>query len=399
MKKYSDQKGSKTTIIQMLRKHGAITRIELAAITQLSKATISIAVNELLELGLVEELEVMPSTGGRPATKLNLTHDSYAVIGVDVNNNEIIVTAFDLRGKVYCSTQLSLTAVDPAFIVQKIREQVDKVTKQLSCPIIPILGVGITGVVDTAAGIVRSSAVLGWQQVPLAKLLQEQLGWTIVIVNRSHARGLSECRFGAGEQHETIIYIGVDSGIGAGLYINRELVQGVSGGAGEIGHTTILLDGPLCACGNKGCLQMVASTTAMEQDARYWVRQGVESVLQSYARTDVELLDMPTICKAGNEGDALASEVIERAATYVGVTLANMVNILNPDSIIIGGSIASECPLYIQAAEKVMRQRAMVQLADRVTVKRGQLDQEGGPLGAITYALDRSVTFAHLYIN
>jgi predicted NBD/HSP70 family sugar kinase len=397
LRKIGDQKGSKTAILQTLRIQGSISRIELTRLTDLSKATISLAINELLELGLVYETELRLSTGGRPATKLSLATQSHAVLGADLNNNRWVLGAFDLLGNPIHKVRIPIASSSPGAAVQALAEELPKFVKDLNKHTVPLLGLGVPGLVDTQDGMIRSSAVLGWQHVQLGKMVEEAIGWPTVVLNRSRARGLSECRFGSGKPYNHMIYIGVDTGIGAGIYVNRELIHGTLGGAGEIGHTTVSFDGPLCPCGNTGCLQMLSAETAIEQETRRLLRHGSSSSLMSAASGDIQMLKAETICQAANEGDELAVQVIVNAASYLGLTMANLVNALNPDAIILGGWIPMECPLYLQTAEKVMRQRAMSQLATAAVVHPGSFDEVGGALGAANYALDRHLSFSHLY--
>ncbi|MEF3308394.1 ROK family protein [Paenibacillus sp. GYB004] len=393
-RKLYDQKGSKVAILQMLRVYGPMSRIELTRQTDLSRATISVAIQELIELGLVHETEVRPSTGGRPATNLELVPYSRCILGADLNHQSWIIGAFDLLGNTVEKKQIPFAPLTPEAAVAALAAEIPNFIQTLGPKVIPVIGIGVPGLVDSNNGLLLSSAVLGWQRVELGTMLEQALGWRAVVMNRSRARGLSECRYGAGKNYRHMIYIGVDTGIGAGIYVNRELIHGAIGGAGEIGHTTVAIDGPLCPCGNNGCLQMMAAAPAMELEARRLLRSGAHSSLQLRQGFDLQMLGAEDICQAAEQGDELAIQVVTNAAAYLGVTLANLVNLLNPEAIILGGSIPKSCSTYTQTAVKVMHQRAMGLLSGSTVVHIGEFKEAGGSLGAANMALDQHMSFS-----
>ncbi|MEF3304518.1 ROK family transcriptional regulator [Paenibacillus sp. GYB003] len=395
MRKVWDQKGSKTAILQMLRVHGPLSRIELTRLTDLSRATISVAIGELIELGLVHETVVRQSTGGRPATSLELVPHSRVIIGADLSHQTWTIGAFDLLGNVVEKSRVTFNPLSPENAVRALADELPNFYKKIDKSPLPLIGIGIPGLVDTHSGFLRSSAAMGWKHVEIGPMLEKAVGWPTVVLNRSRARGLSECRYGAGKAYRHMVYIGIDSGIGAGIYVNRELIHGAIGGAGEIGHTTVDAGGPLCPCGNNGCLQMVSAAPAMELEARRLLRLGGHSSLLQHRDFDLQTLKAEDVCRAAEQGDELAGEVVRSAATYLGITMANLVNLLNPEAFILGGAIPQASPLYVETAVKVMRQRAMSQLSASTVVHVGQFDEIGGALGAANMALDRHMSFSY----
>ncbi|UUZ79081.1 ROK family protein [Paenibacillus sp. P26] len=252
------------------------------------------------------------------------------------------------------------------------------------------------GLVDTSRGVIKSATDLGWHQVDIEDMAGKALGWPAVALNRHRARGLAECRFGSGTGFRHMIYVGVGSGIAAGIFNDRQLVSGSFGGAGELGHTTVEPDGPVCPCGNNGCLHLYSTAPAIEQEARRLLRAGyAESMLTgAFPGNDLQPLQAKDVCRVADQGDALAVQIIERASGYLGIALANLVNLLNPEAIILGGSIPAMCGTYVQNATKVMRQRSMTALSAGITVKTAALAEIGGALGAVNYALDRHFSFS-----
>ncbi|NOU62478.1 ROK family protein [Paenibacillus sp. LMG 31461] len=391
----SDQKGSKTSIIQALRKHGSMPRIELTKITELSRATISSTISELIECNLVKETEKAPSTGGRPAIALELVPGSHAIIGADLDNQIWTLCEFDLLGNVLHMTKIPVSSPRPESAIQALIEHISDTAKGAEKELIQMIGLSVPGLVDTRKGTIKSAADLGWANVDIEDMVKTAFGWPVVAMNRHRARGLAECRFGSGRDYEHMIYVGVGSGIAAGIFNDRQLVSGSFGGAGELGHITMEPDGPVCPCGNNGCLHLYATAPAIEQEARRLLRSGMASSLlnQKFPGNDLQLLQAHDVCKAADEGDELAVQVINQAATYLGIALANLVNLLNPEAIILGGFIPGMCSTYVKTATKVMNQRSMPALSSGISVHTAVLGEIGGALGAINFALDKHFSY------
>ncbi|WP_240420574.1 ROK family protein [Paenibacillus periandrae] len=389
-----DQKGSKLTILQTLRIQGSMSRIELTRITGLSRATISISIAELIENDLVCETDNRLSTKGRPATALELVPNSRVIIGADLDNKTWTLGAFDLLGNVIKSMKIPLYTFEPEETFKALALEISTFVKSLDKSPIPLLGLGVPGLVDANHRMIRSAADLEWNQVDVAGIMEKEIGWPTVVVNRHRARGLTECRYGAGLSYNNMIYIGVGMGIAAGLYIDRQLLSGSLGGAGEIGHTTIEPSGPLCPCGNHGCLQVLAAGPAIEQEFRKLVRSSEQELVYPYQNMDLQFLKMHDVCAAAEEDDKLAVQVIGNAASYLGIAMANLLNTFNPEAIILGGTIPNASSLFVETATRVMRQRAMRPLSADTIVKTSVFKDIGGALGAANFAFDKNISIS-----
>ncbi|WP_248926574.1 ROK family protein [Paenibacillus hamazuiensis] len=388
-----DQKGSKLAILQTLRVHGSMSRIELTRLTGLSRATISISIAELIECNLVYETDNRLTTKGRPATTLELVPHSTLIVGADLDNKTWTLGAFDLLGNVVKTVQIPVHTFDPEGTFKTLAAEVAKFVEGLDKKPVPLLGLGVPGLVDAGHGIIRSASESGWHNVNVAELMQKEIGWPTVVVNRHRARGLTECRYGAGQQYGNMIYIGVGMGIAAGLYIDRQLLSGSLGGAGEIGHTTIEPDGPLCPCGNHGCLQMLAAGPAMEQEYRKLLRSADQPLI-SDSIEDLHALKVQDVCAAAEEGDELAVRVVKKAASYLGIAMANLLNTFNPEAVVLGGTIPSSSPLFVETATKVMKMRAMRPLSAGTPVKTSMFKDIGGAMGAANFAFDKNISIS-----
>lgn len=389
-----DQKRSKVNIIQALRLNGPTSRIELTRITGLSRATVTFAIGDLMESGLVRETQSRYSTGGRPATLLELVHDAKAIVGADYNNKLWNVGAFDLIGNVIDEIVIPVEQETTVAVVQSLTTRLMEFVQRLDIPPLELIGLGMPGLIDANYGIINSAADLGWAQVDIKKMIESQINWPTVVINRHRARGIAESRYGVGRDYNEIIYIGVGTGIASGLFHQRKLISGSIGGAGELGHITVEPNGLACPCGNRGCLQQLATGPAMEQDARILLRSGRTSSIRPDSNFDLQLIKAIDICQAADEHDELCMEIVKKAATYMGIAMANLVNILNPQIIILGGNIPAHCNYYLEIAEEVMHQRAMSPLTSNIVVTRASQTKMGGALGAANFALDQNMGYS-----
>ncbi|WP_246066864.1 ROK family transcriptional regulator [Paenibacillus koleovorans] len=384
----NDQKGSKLKIIQTIRMMGKVSRINLTRLTGLSRATISLSIAELIQMNIVQETTERYSTGGRPATFLELVPNSCYVLGADFANRAWTLAAFDPTGEVHRKITIPVANPTAEETIQTLLEEIIPFARQLDKPPVPLLGIGAPGLVDADHSTIRSVPELGWNNINLGTIVSKKIGWTSVIINRHRARGLAECRYGSGQQYTNQIYIGIGSGIAAGIYIDRRLLPGTRGGAGEIAHSTVEPDGPLCPCGNNGCLHVLSSASAIEQEFRKHVRSRGINYSKQDRNYDLQLVRATDICLAAEQGDESAAAVIRMAASYLGIVMANLVNLINPEAIILGGSIPNSSPLFVQTATEVMHRRAMHSLAAGTEVKVNKLKEIGGALGAANFALD-----------
>jgi glucokinase len=203
---------------------------------------------------------------------------------------------------------------------------------------------------------------------------------------------MGEHRFGAGKGVCNLVYLTISTGIGGGLILENRLYSGKDGTAGEIGHMTIDINGPQCSCGNYGCFEVMASGKAMAKQAVKRIRQGERSHLIEAADNNIENITAAMISSAAKQGDRLAMEIVKSSAYYLGVGLTNVVNIFNPEMIIIGGGVSKMGEMLLKPARKVVKQRAFQLPASTVRITRSYLGDDAGIIGAAAFA------FNHKYV-
>lgn len=248
-----------------------------------------------------------------------------------------------------------------------------------------LAGVGIAspGPVDSARGIVPDAPQLpGWRDVPLARLLGEGLGLPTRLENDATAAALGEHRFGAGRGSRYMLYLTVSTGIGGGIIIDGELYGGKSGAAGELGHVVVDMNGPPCGCGGRGCLEALASGTAIAKKGEQLADSG-ESPILAGLRRDEGRVTAEMMQRAAEMGDAASREAYREAGQYFGVALASYVNIFDPEVIVIGGGVAKAGDLLLGPARATMASLAMSQPLKGVRLTLSELGEFGGALGMV----------------
>jgi glucokinase len=311
--------------------------------------------------------------------------DHKPVLTVDLGGTKIIAAVVLPDGKIisrnYCLTMAEAVS-------DRILSAVDRAIAQAKLKTSELIGIGIAaaGILDTNRGIVTTSPNLpDWRNVPLRDILADKSGVVTYIINDANAAALGEHRFGAGKGFDNIIYLTVSTGIGGGIIVDGELYSGTDGCAGEVGHMTIEADGPQCHCGNYGCLEALASGWAVAKAAITRINSGEKSSIIELVDGSLESITAETVAVAARRGDRLAADIVSEAAKYLGIGLANLVNIFNPELIVIGGGLSKMGDLLLKPARKELKERAFQLPADTVRVVRARLGSNAGIVGAAAY--------------
>ena len=313
------------------------------------------------------------------------------ILGVDLGGTKILTAVINPQGKIL-SRDHSITPATKGHkaVIQSILESAHRALEQADVAIsdLIVIGVGAPGLVNPEKGILFTSPNLpGWRDVPLRDTIQEKLGKKTFLINDANAAALGEFYFGAARGTRNFIYITISTGIGGGIVIDGKIYSGAIGAAGEVGHMTVDDDGPICNCGNRGCWETLASGTALAREARHRIEEGVRTSILEYADGDVEKVTAQGIHSAAKQGDSLAKELIGRTGYYVGVGLANLVNIFNPELIVIGGGLSNIGDMLFEPAFKVAGERAYKEAFQAVRFASAELGRNSGVLGAAAFAL------------
>lgn len=251
---------------------------------------------------------------------------------------------------------------------------------------IAAVGLGVPGPIVSGAGMVSFPPIMpGWNNYPIQDHLQEIWKCPVLLGNDAEFGALGEWAYGAGRGQENLAYIKVGKGIGAGLLLNGKVYRGTTGSAGEIGHITIEKNGPICTCGNRGCLEAVAGGEAIARGAIEAVKAGRKTILSDYVL--MEKITVRDVVSAARKGDLLSQQIIQEAGFYIGTALASMVNLFNPGMIVIGGEVAQSGDLLLEPIRQTVRARSLKGASRAVQMTAAYLGNRSTGMGAVVQAL------------
>ena len=315
------------------------------------------------------------------------------VLAIDLGGTKIASAIISNEGDVL-ARDYRLTLADEGVepVISRILLAIEHLVKKCKVGLSQLdsISIAAAGAIDSERGLVTSSPNLpGWHDVPLRGVVRERFGLDTFLVNDASAAAMGEHRLGVGRGTTNLIYITVSTGIGGGIIINDRLYLGTSGAAGEIGHMTIDVNGPRCYCGNYGCLEEMASGRAIAREAIRRIRDGENSALTDIVAGKIEDITAKEVSQAAQGGDRLALEVVSQAANYLGVGIVNVVNIFNPEMIVIGGSVAKMGELLLNPVRQLVREKAFELSAQAVPIVPAGLGDDVGLLGAAVFALEQ----------
>jgi glucokinase-like ROK family protein len=321
---------NRSTILNTIKTHGAIPRAEIARLTGLSPATVSGIAAELIQENLVFEKETGDSSGGRRPIMLAINPQGGCVVGIKVMDDHALGALTDLEATPLGKQSYPFTDTSPEGVAQALSELVFQLLGKLDNPIPELMGVGVglAGIVDSAQGVVRQSPFFGWNDVPLRELIQNKVNVPVYVDNDVNTLTFAEKWFGAGRGINDFLVVTFGRGIGLGIVVNGQFHHGRRGSAGELGHTVVHPGGELCACGKRGCLEMYASEPAMLRQAAAAYQQGK---LSSLPKTPEEMIALAI------RGENVVQEIFAQSGRLLGQSIANLINIFNPERILING--------------------------------------------------------------
>ena len=351
----------------------SISRAEIARVTKLTRTTVSEVVAGLLSEGLVREMGLSESIGGKPSILLSLVADSRYLIGLNLAQNKFIGAVVNLRGEIKKTIEIPIQDEDGEVALKRVYQILDNLLKEQWKPIVGI-GVGAPGLINTRDGVVLQAVNLDWQNVPLGHLLQQRYNLPVSVMNDSQATAIGEFVYGDHGSDSNLIVVNVRRGIGAGILINGRIFQGDGGAAGEIGHVLAQENGLLCRCGRRGCLETVASAQAMLLRA------------QSLS-TPNEFLTLDELETKFFEGNAIARQAVLEAGRYLGTSLGSLVGTLNIKKIVLTGDITCFGQPWLDSVQQAMVQAALGRMVQETELRSGKLDYAACILGAAAHLL------------
>lgn len=389
-------------ILLSLLQEGPISRVELAEKHALSNTTITNITSELLEQGIViEERVESPEKRkrvGRPRRMLRLVPAARYAIGVHIGVGLFRVAITNLFAEIiYNEIATFDLTTPPEEVVKDIVRMIELAIELSGIERERVIGVGVgaSGLVNYEEGINVLAPRLDWENVPIQHLMETQLDLPVCVDNNVRTMALAEAIFGDGQGVGVLAFVYGRIGVGAGIVVNGQVFRGGGAGAGEIGHTIIIPQGgETCTCGNSGCLETLLSEPVWIRHAEKIAASHPDSTLAAYLKQRDERSPIELIFSAAADGDELAQQFIEDRSRYLGIALANLVNVLNPEMIIVGGMFAQGSDLILPVAEAKMKEASFAGLGEKVKLKTTSFGWRAGVIGAASLAL---TTFFYQY--
>ncbi len=305
-------------------------------------------------------------------------------IGIDVGGTNVKIALVDNKGKIIYSNSIPTRAeMGYEYTINNMKEAITELIKETKSDPknIESIGFGFPGQIDYQKGIVRLAPnIPGWVNVPIAEIMEKEFGIPTRVDNDVRCAALGELNYGAGQGCDNLICITVGTGIGSGLVINGKLVRGASNAAGEIGHIKLDMNGgPLCGCGDRGCLEAFASGPSIVALAEEYIKGGKSTKYRELANPDITPY---IVSEAAKQGDPVAKRIFTIVGEYIGIGLASVVNLLNPEKIIIGGGVAAAGDLLLTPIKESLVKRAMPIAGSAVEIVPAQLGNSAGVIGA-----------------
>jgi glucokinase-like ROK family protein len=384
---------NKHAAIDLIRFAGkGISRSDIAEELGLTRAGVTIIVNDLLDSKIILETNSRSTPSGRPPVVLELNPEYGLVAAIDMGATHLSVAIGDFSARIIQETEQPFRIDNgPEKCLQEVHLALQAIVEKCGIQIkdLSAVGVSVPGPVVTDAGMVMAPPIMpGWDRFPIRDTLETLWKVPVTINNDADLGALGEWAYGAGRGEKNLAFIKVGSGIGAGLIIDQQIYVGSTGSAGEIGHLTIDKNGPLCTCGNYGCLEAFASGSAIEIQAKKLVESGKRTLLTNSHDNNISVSD---VADAARRGDLAAQEIIKRSGTFIGIAIAGLINLINPNTVIIGGGVAQVGDLLTGPIRQEVRERSLRASEHVVRITTAMLGRRSSLIGALVQAINIAV--------
>jgi glucokinase-like ROK family protein len=383
----------KHVIQAVVRRFGPISRVEIHKLTHLRPNTISTLVRELLDEGCLLEAGPSDNPMGRKQVLLRLHEEHSFVAAVELDEESVIASAMDLfpriRSSVMEPTDLN-SGVEG--LIRQLLSCTRRAIDEAGVSNRALIGIGIAdpGLVNTEDGVVvTSSTIDSWKQVPLKEIFEREFRIPALVESKTRARATAERMLGAGQAAKDMIFVDYGRGIGAGIILDGKLLRGHRWAAGEFGHTRVSEDNTACQCGSFGCLEAVAGGVALELRIRKAISEGSTPPGLATPGGDPNGISAWQVLKAASLGDKTCSAIVEQAGNYLGLGLANLVNLFNPSMIVLDRRLEQAGQALLDQIVRIVKRQALSHSTEDLEIRFAELDQNAGVLGMGLLLLER----------
>lgn len=385
--------------VESIRRRGPLSRSAIADKLGYSRSKITSVVNDLTQAGILHEVGDGISTGGRRPRFLDFNPEFGYVVGIDLGASSLDIALADFKGNIVDRQYMPLDVREgPDTILPYIRNLVLERIEHLDIPSTKIygFGIGLPGPVEFSTGLLIAPPIMpGWEAYPIKAYFRETFPTAVVIVdNDVNLMALGELRGGAGRDEENFLFVKVGTGIGCGIVCNSQIYRGSNGCAGDIGHICADYNGPVCHCGNIGCLEAIAAGPPIAKRAKEAALAGESPILAKHLKARGGELTAEDVGAAGAEGDRIANEIIRDSGRMIGEVLASLVNFYNPSLILIGGGVSNIGHQFLASIRRGVLHRSLPLSTQRLRIDTSRMGADAGVVGAIELALEHVFVLA-----
>jgi len=380
-------------LLALIHGNHNVSRIELAKMTGASVASMTAMVKRLMRKGLIVESGKASGNLGRKPVSLSLRDELGHAVGVDLGSFLTRIVVADISSKIVYKAEMPTGMKDGReAVIRRTFAAVHQAMREAHVSPDTLKGVGMahSGVIDTHNGVVlffpRPGQMTEWRNVPLRDIVEKEFGVPSALDDSARMMALAEKHFGFARELKDALFIEVGMGIGASIFIDGKLYRGPGGGAGEFGHMTVEEDGPLCSCGNKGCLEAMASCAAIIQAVKSALEQGVNSKVSELVDGNLDRISVEIIVEAAKKNDTLSFRVLHEAVSRIGIMLADVINLLNPSCVVFAGPLFRHGGDFVlEQLKEVIRRRALEKPFSEAKLRISTLGSEAAALGAARF--------------
>jgi glucokinase-like ROK family protein len=380
-------------VLRLIHNEAPVSRSQIAQSTGLNKSTVSSLVEDLLKRQLIHETGLNSVGTGRPATMLEINPRAGGIVGIELGVDFVAVALTDFTGKILWRKMVSMEqaeAQDATIAATlKLAKQAIEFCKEQNLRRLG-LGLATPGTVDLGEGVLIFAPNLHWKNVPLRKIYSEQTGLKVFIENDANAAAIAEHLFGSARHSQDFIFVFAGVGIGGGLFLNGELHRGNNGYAGEIGHSPIMAE-PFqtpCHCGNRGCWETYANQYSIIRRVQARLEVKRNSIIPDLMVEQKSPLSIAIIKQAADAGDAEALEALAETGKAMGIGFASLINILNPEKIIIGGPLSSVGDYLLPSIKNIATKHSLPEMRPTVDILLSSFETDASLIGAISIVVD-----------
>lgn len=373
-------------VFQYLYENAPVSRIELARLTNLNKATVTNLVNDLIKNRFIREVgETNDKRAGRREVLLDLNPQRGCLLSAEIGVGFVAVVCTNFTAEIAWKHRETIEDLEPKFLLKETVKLLKKARKigEKKCGALQGIAVGIPGLIDRESGNLLFAPNLNWRNVEILSYLKKHFDQPIFIDNEATFAALGEQFFGAAKSFNNVLYISAGVGIGGGLIINGQLFNGAAGYASEFGHLTMNPLGMICACGNRGCWETQASQSALFREIRTAISKGKSSILETTTGQNLQWLSVQKIVEAAKAKDAIALKALKKIGVFLGIGTDSLIKAFNPQLVVFGGILSIAEDFLLPEIEKEIRQRNLLETFDETRVVVAHFGSDAAVMGGI----------------